>query len=193
MKLGSYTPWGKADSIREKVPGLFEVSTPGHGGYKLDRKLNAKIHPAWRKKGGWYEEDCEWAIVALTLGPVGGFTEGTQADARSTCRNYFPDQYEEVFGVKVTAEQSHIVRERKEKKLHAGKLQSFAAWGDWAKNVPAGMVGLCAKVDGRGGSGPERFFLLPAEDYKVPYRGVFVIPDHAVEVPAVVGKSDPFV
>lgn len=25
------------------------------------------MHPAWRENDGWYEEDCDWAIAALTF------------------------------------------------------------------------------------------------------------------------------
>lgn len=63
MKVGGRTPWGGADHVNEVVRGVFAVSTPGHGGLKLDRVRNAKVPAATRQKGGFYEEDCEVFIV----------------------------------------------------------------------------------------------------------------------------------
>ena len=46
------------------APGAWTLSTAGHGGIKLNRKRNALVPADARAKGGWYEEDCEWAIPA---------------------------------------------------------------------------------------------------------------------------------
>jgi len=59
---GMRTPWGKADSAEMLCYGIGTVGTPSHGGIKLDRKHNSLIPEYMRQDGGWYEEDCDWAI-----------------------------------------------------------------------------------------------------------------------------------
>lgn len=63
----SRTPWGKAQQVEYITPWLTRVYTAGHGGYKVDRTHNGVIPEYARRKGGWYEEDCEWSIVFATL------------------------------------------------------------------------------------------------------------------------------
>lgn len=62
------TPWGPKEDEREVLPGVWWVTTAGHGGYWLrgDRvKQVGKVFPSFRQS--WFEEDCEWAIVDLAL------------------------------------------------------------------------------------------------------------------------------
>lgn len=61
------TPWGQADDIRILDDGLLFCSTPSHGGFHLDAERNALIQEGWRSEDGRYEEDCEWAKVAVTF------------------------------------------------------------------------------------------------------------------------------
>lgn len=158
------TPWGKAQSIYPKAEGIVRVITAGHGGYKLDRKRNAAVHEAWRKAGGWYEEDCEWAIVVLTFPQY--FTEADIADAKFTAKNWFPEEYTKVTGEAVPTEESLTLRERAAREVHKGKWQTVSAYGSWHKDVPEGKVGVCAKIDGRYGQGESKYFLVPAEEYE---------------------------
>lgn len=66
------TPWGYPDNIVIKANGMVRYVTASHGGYFLPPSLNAQV-PAilkdrtFLKLGnlGWYEEDEDWAIVAL--------------------------------------------------------------------------------------------------------------------------------
>ncbi|CAN5509757.1 hypothetical protein BH10CYA1_BH10CYA1_40590 [soil metagenome] len=69
----SATPWGTAQSAEDIAPGITKYSTASHGGYFLNKEANAKIPPElqWSTLNlqglkGWYEEDCDWAIVAYT-------------------------------------------------------------------------------------------------------------------------------
>lgn len=78
------TPWGYAQDAEQVAPGVWCVSTASHGGYWL----NAEARAAMRMKepalarfktfagGPWYEEDCDWAVVALA------FPEAFPAEAR---------------------------------------------------------------------------------------------------------------
>ena len=67
----SYSPWGNIQECETLCPGVYSVSTPGHGGIMVRRELAEKI---FRKEamgcgfieGGYlcFEEDCD-AQVAL--------------------------------------------------------------------------------------------------------------------------------
>ena len=140
------TPWGESQGVTEVYPGILSVSTSSHGGYKLDRKRNSQVDEVWRKAGGWYEEDCEWAIVALTF--KSEFSAETVEGAVRTLKNWLPVEYILATGEQVSLEESSKLREIAAKEAAKGKLQSFVAWGSWNPLVPEGFVGVCAKVDG---------------------------------------------
>lgn len=62
------SPWGQIDYIKVHAVGIFECSTPGHGGFHLDRSRQKEL--VKRLPDGfthyvrtWFEEDCDWAIV----------------------------------------------------------------------------------------------------------------------------------
>jgi len=74
------SPWGVPDSAEELVDnvtgkgtGIYFVSTPSHGGYFVPPALNSRVPAHWRDitfnrgqgNAGWYEEDADWALVAL--------------------------------------------------------------------------------------------------------------------------------
>ena len=68
------SPWGAIDHVEHVAPGIVFVSTASHGGYYLTADHNVKVPLTWRgasfnRQGikGWYEEDCDWALVALTF------------------------------------------------------------------------------------------------------------------------------
>jgi len=72
--VSSDTPWGKAQTAEDVAPGIVRYSTASHGGYRLSSALNAKVAPVLKKatcaglgSQGWYEEDCDWAIVVYTF------------------------------------------------------------------------------------------------------------------------------
>ena len=72
------TPWGPSQSIRVlgQVNGedILEVTTAGHGGIFVPPAVLHLIPTHRRKRAAqwsgndcWYEEDCEWASVALAM------------------------------------------------------------------------------------------------------------------------------
>jgi hypothetical protein len=68
------TPWGAADHVTLIGDGIAHISTPSHGGFYVPPTLNEKIPAEWREaswcglaKTGWYEEDCDAAMVILTF------------------------------------------------------------------------------------------------------------------------------
>ena len=81
MSKRTMTPWGKPDDVEVVAPGIHFYSTPSHGGYLIsDERFESmpahlravqtfvnRNRPEWVGHGHWYEEDCDWAIVALAF------------------------------------------------------------------------------------------------------------------------------
>ena len=85
------TPWGKAQDKSVYGRGVICYSTPGHGGFHVSKGLNPKVPEPIRQASGWYEEDCEWAFVALRFPEV--FPPEAQEHALMVCEHYYSDQY----------------------------------------------------------------------------------------------------
>ena len=52
------------------APGIMEYGTPSHGGIHVSATRLAQMPESWRESfagDGWYEEDCDWALVALAF------------------------------------------------------------------------------------------------------------------------------
>lgn len=164
------TPWGRAQEARQYPDGIIAVSTAGHGGVKLPADLNRRVPAPLRRKGGWYEEDCEYAIAmlyfpaseAFAYGPDSGDPEKIEAKARKIVRQWFPDEYEAATGERVTAEESRKVAERERKEKHPDHYMARAAWGDWDADTPEGKVRVYAERN-RDGHGLE--FLVERDGY----------------------------
>lgn len=181
------SPWGAIQDKRELAPGIWSVSTAGHGGIKLSRERNAGIPDYMRNAGGWYEEDCEWAKVAVVY-PIGfqreikieGRPTRTEAEiAMDTFRNWHPDEYERFTGLKLQPGES---RNRDEQVFRETTIDSFvaaAAWGDWAHWVPSGKVGVVAR---RERDKEERWFLVDEALYKARKFGFVIEPTRDTEV-----------
>lgn len=174
IQVGTRTPWGKAQDARQVFPGVYEVSTAGHGGYKvLD---NALIPECLRKAGGWYEEDCEWAIVAFSLG------FGDIGQARATLKDYYPDQFAALTGEIVPLAESRVLRERAFERDNAERYVVTCAFGSWHERVPAGFVGVEATLGGkREGNAPRTYWLVPEHEYDS-RRGPYVVTDAATRL-----------
>lgn len=162
------TPWGTADHSRKVATGIMFYSTPGHGGYHLSKKRNEQVHPALRDAKGWYEEDCEYAIVHFTFPDV---FPGKQENAIQVIKNYWPDDYTAATGQAVELEESRCLRERIAREATKDLYVTCAAYGDWHEKVPAGMVGVFAVRGGRDERGcyaskDQKYFLVPADEYK---------------------------
>lgn len=173
------SPWGAIQDKRELAPGIWSVSTAGHGGIKLSRERNAAMPDYMRNEGGWYEEDCEWAKAAV-VHPIGfqrtikikGKPDKTEFDiAMETFRNWHPSQYERFTGVLLEKGQSLIRDEQIFKLEKENNFVVTAAWGDWAHWVPEGKVGVVARRDS---DKAEKWFLVEHDLYQQ-RRGNFVI------------------
>lgn len=179
LREGSRTPWGFAQSVRELEPGIVWVSTPSHGGFRLTDTLNRKI-PNYLREGstmreaGWYEEDCDAAIV-MAVFP--GTRESVSEEAvKSTFANWFPDEYERFYGVTLKEGESYRRDEVLFYKRHAEDWVVTAATGSIDPTVPKGMVGVWARKGGkRSLHGQSRRFLVPFDEYQKRGRFGFVI------------------
>jgi len=70
--MKTYTPWGDSQYTKIVAPGIIEYSTASHGG----RHLSASRRLAMPKQfagfqpfagAGWFEEDCDTAVVMLAF------------------------------------------------------------------------------------------------------------------------------
>lgn len=65
------TPWGPAQSVEEIGGGILQVSTASHGGLYVPLELYRRMPGGLQQNpyggGTWFEEDCEWALVALAF------------------------------------------------------------------------------------------------------------------------------
>lgn len=101
------TPWGRADGIKQIAPGFWQVYTPGHGGWyvapELWNSMPEDVKQTPYSKNGWFEEDCDWAIlclyfwdrIALTL-ESSGFTKDkteTRQAAISTVKHSYDGRF----------------------------------------------------------------------------------------------------
>ena len=68
-----HTPWGYADGHKRVAAGVWTVSTPGHGGYWLSTErllmmpTELRECGTWTGERNWFEEDCDWSIVACSF------------------------------------------------------------------------------------------------------------------------------
>lgn len=170
---GMSTPWGKAQEIDVITPWLGCVSTAGHGGYKVAPQYNRFIPASVRKVGGWYEEDCAWAIpftilaerIRMDVAPAHMdyinriIREKTAID---TFKCWYWREYEEIFDTIVKLTESRPKAEYVWKSQNAGKWQIISA-----STLDNGDVKIWLTVDGDRTEGvAEKIVVLSKEDYK---------------------------
>ena len=69
---GAASPWGGIQTVTPLGPDAVAVTTASHGGICISPEALARIPEILRRTGcsagGWFEEDCDWAIPYLALG-----------------------------------------------------------------------------------------------------------------------------
>lgn len=160
MKQPKRSPWGPIQDFDVIAEGMASVGTASHGGIKLSRARNAKMPESVRRRGGWYEEDCEWSLVALVFPEA--FSADDVEDAHSKAKNYYPEAFTEITGEAVADSESWVLRKRAFEARTRSSFVSRAAFGSWADWVPEGMVGVTAR---RELDGAQRTYLVPKEEY----------------------------
>ena len=142
------TPWGNADGVYKYARGINRYTTPSHGGFHVSAKLNQTIPEYMRNEDGWYEEDCEWCKVALVFKQY--FDAKDVEAAIPTLRNWFPNEYELFFNIKLQPGESMQRDEALANEKHKNDFIVVSAFGSWHEKVPKGMVGLMTARGGRG-------------------------------------------
>ena len=196
VREGQRSPWGTIDHVSHWDVGITNVGTSGHGGVKLSPGRNRAVHEAWRRPGGWYEEDCEWAIVAVTFPEC--YSPEHAALGKQMARDWFPDEYETVTGEQIKPGESYIRDKDEFATEHATDLVTTAALvaapgtverivrddgvtgGLRLVSAEQQMVKVWARIGGRDSTSRQsRAFLVPASDYATRGRFGFVIADPA--------------
>lgn len=166
-RMSASTPWGASQLATIYADGIVSHATATHGGFHLSSDRNGQVDAAIRAPGGWYEEDAEWASVALTFPDL--FTSHERRCAGDVVRNTWPDFWEKLHGRELAPGESW-----------AKDRQAFdrANVSDWIVISAiyslhyAEMTEVIATKGGRRDMrSEERRFLIPREEYAA--RGCF--------------------
>lgn len=171
VRMHVSTPWGMSQGAAVYADGVLFHSTASHGGFKLDRVRNAGLHPALRIKGGWYEEDGDWARVAVGYPDL--FTDREKAQADRTLRDWEPDAWEAVHGRLLTPEESFIRDREQFERDHA--LDWVVISAVRSDRYP-GFVETIATIGGRRDAAETNRYLVPIDEYSAGRHGFVIDP-----------------
>ena len=169
IRTGANTPWGGSQCATLYADGVVSHSTAGHGGFHLDAAHNAKVHPALRARGGWYEEDCAWAAVAQALPEL--FTDYERRCADQTIRDWYPDAWETIHSRQLLPGESHEKDRRAFERDHASDWIVISAI---RSDHQRGMTECVATLGGDRRAAEQRRYLVPSDEYQIGRFG-FVI------------------
>jgi len=171
------TPWGVSQGATVYAEGVESHSTAGHGGFKLSAERNRKVHALLRGQDGWYDEDCAWAIVAITFPDL--FTGFERRCAERSVKDSWPDAWEAIFGVVLGPGEFD---EKDRQAFHEAHSGDWIAVSAIASGHRQGFVeGVAAPGGQRGAGTEERRFLVPADEYAVGRFGFVIDPSrHAI-------------
>ena len=164
------TPWGLSQGATHYGEGVVFHSTASHGGFHLSEERNAEVDHRLRRHKGWYEEDAEWATVAMTFPDL--FTSLERRSANQTFKDSWPDAWEAIRGTILEPGQSF---EKDRRAFHQRHAEDWIVIAAIRSDHHSGFVETIATRGGvRSPSVEERRFLVPASDYD-PRRFGFVI------------------
>ncbi|KAK0341507.1 hypothetical protein LTR94_026069, partial [Friedmanniomyces endolithicus] len=166
VRMRLSTPWGMSQGATVYAQGVVFHSTASHGGFKLDRARNAALHPALRIKGGWYEEDGDWARVAVGYPDL--FTDRERHKADRTLRDWEPDAWEAVHGRTLTAEDS-FTRDRE--RFQYEHAEDWVVISAMRSDRYPGLVETVATIGGRRDISQSRSYLVSADEYSAGRHG----------------------
>ena len=162
--MATSTPWGTSHGCSHYAKGIVKHHTASHGGFHVSKPLNEKIPVYMRAADGWYEEDCEWAKVAVCF-PEFFPAEHVEA-AKKTLRDWDYKAYEKFYGVKLKKGESYEKDQERFYNLHRNDYIVICAFGNWHKAVPKGYVGVVAVPGGnRSNRAGEKCFMIPEKEY----------------------------
>lgn len=164
-----WTPWDLSQSNVTYADGVVFYSTASHGGFKLDDARNAAVPGPLRHDDGWYEEDEDWAKVAVAYPAL--FTSLERRHADRTVRNAWPDYWESVHG-RVLAPGESWAKDRR--LFHEAHAQDWIVVSAVMSNTHPSMVECYAALGGDRTLSKRRCFLVASEEYAIGRFG-FVI------------------
>ena len=165
-----FTSWGASQGATLYGEGVAFHSTASHGGFHLSEERNAEVDHRLRRHKGWYEEDAEWATVAMTFPDL--FTSLERRSADQTFKDSWPDAWEAIRGTILEPGQSF---EKDRRAFHQRHAEDWIVIAAIRSDHHSGFVETIATRGGvRSPSVEERRFLVPASDYD-PRRFGFVI------------------
>ncbi len=168
-----YTPWGPSQGATVFAEGVVCHSTAGHGGFHLATDRNAKVDRRLRRPAGWYEEDAEWAIVALTFPHL--FTSFERRCAEQTVKDSWPDAWEAIFAIVLAPGQSH---EKDRRAFHARHAGDWIVISAIRSEHHGRHVEVVATLGGhRDRETEQRRYLVPSDEYEIGRFGFVVDPD----------------
>lgn len=185
-RAGVTTPWGQSQNARVIAPGIVLHTTAGHGGFYLSPERNACVPVYMRRNDGWYEEDCDWAIVATVYAAF--FDEQDRAAADEALRQWHPDAWERWTGKTLEPGQSRTRDRRDFEARHAEAQVVVAAWEYPVPGaeIPDTHVLVCARTGGCSGEdgkvigarddARETWHLVPKEHYSARSPFGYVVP-----------------
>jgi hypothetical protein len=107
------TPWGIPQTTTEIAPGIFAYTTASHGGYWLSSERVMTMPKCLREfvpfggpqsgPGRWFEEDCDWSVVALAFPQF--FPDDAISAALKTLEQYKPEIYANVVAMRAGGRQ----------------------------------------------------------------------------------------
>jgi hypothetical protein len=141
------TRWGKPVTTTQRLPGIWRVVTPSHGGFVLSETRQAAMPEALRLDEPEYEHDVDWSLVIVAFQTEFAAAGDPLFDielslATSTVKSWRPERWEAYAGEAVEPRQSHVRREREAFEARIGQVVVTTAYGDWADWVPSGKVGV---------------------------------------------------
>jgi hypothetical protein len=161
VRMSCSTPWGSSQLATIHAEGVIAYTTVGHGGFRLSSDRNLKVDPYLRIDGGWYEEDAEWAIVALTFPDL--FTSYELRCAEQTIRDNWPNEWEIVVGRHLEPGES---RKKDQRRFHQNHAEDWIVTSAIHSEHHSGMTEVVASVGGRRTDARhERRFLVPSTEY----------------------------
>ncbi|KPF42620.1 hypothetical protein [Rhizobium sp. AAP43] len=170
-RMSASTPWGGSQMAIQYGEGVVAHTTASHGGFHLSPDRNARTHPALRKEVRWYEEDVEWAAVAISFPAL--FTRFERQIADKVVRNTWPEAWEEIHGRALTEGESRAKDRAAFDMAHAADLVVTSAI---RSDVHLGMTEVVATIGGdRSCECEERRFLVPCDEYALRGQFGFVI------------------
>lgn len=159
-------PWGEVDECIKYGDGVFMTTTPSHGGFILSPERQAAMPDHLRLDVSYYEEDCDWARVALAFPEL--FTSVNLFHAERTVMSLYPDLYEAHFQRQLLPGESYV-RDNQNALKQAGPMDYLASSASLDKSKWPGIVICsavpCSDLQARINPKSSRVFLIPESEY----------------------------